>query len=719
MPELDNSEDSTKPEGAPAIVSEADEKLLKQIRDDYRFCLDYWRKNREESAIDMDYAAGSGWTADDIADRENRPCLWPDELSQYVKQANNNMRQNKSEIQVKPKGQGATDEDALRRENIIRAIQYSSSAQAAYTTAFESAAWCAFGAFRVIQEEVPSPSGKQKYQQPRIKRIPNAMTVLFDPQAKESDFSDQEICFVTDSIRKKSFARKYPNAEKTSFSNEDSQIAPDWFHAEDIVIAEYWTRDVSGKKPKVMQYITNGVEILERNEWPGSWIPIIGVFGEELYTNDGGQSKRMFLSMIRRARVPQKMLAYIASQQAEEFGMSPRVPLFIWEGQEMADKVALDSMNKVAYAYIRLKPVKDEMTGNLLPPPTRQPFIPNAEAYEVARESWRRAIASAIGALPLPTQVQRQNEKSGIALEKIQNQEATAWFHLTDNYYRALENAGRQLNELITLLLDTPRFVAAMKPNGDHELLGVGTAQHGAPEGVEDYLISDRGEFDVTISEGSSAQSEREAQQDFGDKLLTELAPLAQVLPPGVIPKLVAGLIKLRNIGPEGDAIAELLDPPNQGQPTPEQLQQQVQTLTAQLQEAGVLVQKLQQEHAGHVIQAQKDIAIAQMEDYSESARFAIEQQVKILIAEIETKAQSASERATLFNETQTEMHQAAHEVGLQKDQQAHEQGMAQQAQAAAAQQQQQAGAQQSGQSAQDHQQAMAAQAAQPQNESA
>ena len=128
MPELDNSEDSTKPEGAPAIVSEADEKLLKQIRDDYRFCLDYWRKNREESAIDMDYAAGSGWTADDIADRENRPCLWPDELSQYVKQANNNMRQNKTEIQVKPKGQGATDEDALRRENIIRAIQYSSSA---------------------------------------------------------------------------------------------------------------------------------------------------------------------------------------------------------------------------------------------------------------------------------------------------------------------------------------------------------------------------------------------------------------------------------------------------------------------------------------------------------------------------------------------------------------------------------------------------------------
>ena len=98
MPESENTENSSSP------ISRADQELLKEIRDDYRYCLDCWRENREESAIDMQYAAGNGWTSEDVAEREGRPCLWPDELSQYVKQANNQQRQNKTEIVVHPKG---------------------------------------------------------------------------------------------------------------------------------------------------------------------------------------------------------------------------------------------------------------------------------------------------------------------------------------------------------------------------------------------------------------------------------------------------------------------------------------------------------------------------------------------------------------------------------------------------------------------------------------
>ena len=85
----------------------------------------------------------------------------------------------------------------------------------------------------------------------------------------------------------------------------------DFFFSNHIVLAEYWTReekkaDDGETEYKVTQRITNGVEILETTEWIGSRIPIIGVFGKELYVQEGGlggNSKRLFLSMIRRGPV--------------------------------------------------------------------------------------------------------------------------------------------------------------------------------------------------------------------------------------------------------------------------------------------------------------------------------------------------------------------------------------------------------------------------------
>jgi hypothetical protein len=455
-------------------ISEADERLLKQIREDYRYCLDYWREVREEMQVDMEYIAGNPWTSDDIEERKGRPCLTPDELSQYVKQANNNLRQNKRAIQVNPKGLGATDEDARMRGAIIRAIEYQSNAQAAYTTAFEQAVECGMGFFRVTTKEI----GENEEVTPHIKRIPNQFTVLLDPNAREADFSDASICFVTDIMRTKQFGERYPKAVKRSFSTDDSTTAPDWLDGENIMVAEYWVR----KDDSVTQYITNGLEILETNEWPGRGSRLFPVLGEEIYVLSGGRSKRMYMSLIRRARAAQKMICYIASQQAEEFGMSPRTPFLIWEGQEQADADAWKNLNKIPRAYIRIKPVLSS-DGQLLPPPTRQPFIPNAEAYEVARESWRRAVQAAIGNASLPTAAQRQNEKSGVALEKIQTAEAVGSYHFTDNFDRALENCGRQLNELITKTMDTPRQVSTRGPDDEHGLIHVSTAEHGRTAG--------------------------------------------------------------------------------------------------------------------------------------------------------------------------------------------------------------------------------------------
>ena len=69
------------------------------------------------------------------------------------------------------------------------------------------------------------------------------------------------------------------------------------------------------------------VEILEETKWLGSWIPIIPVVGKKVYKPVGGEMKRFYYSMIRKARGSQQLLAYIVSQEAEEYGMAPRAPL--------------------------------------------------------------------------------------------------------------------------------------------------------------------------------------------------------------------------------------------------------------------------------------------------------------------------------------------------------------------------------------------------------
>lgn len=746
------------PIAEPGTGDTPDEKLLIKIREDYKFCLDYWKENRDEGAEDMTFVANTPWTREEKDRRKGRPCVVWDEISQYLKQANNNQRQAATSIKVLPRGDGATDADALKRAAIIRGIEYQSNAQAAYTTAYEGATSCFMGAFRITTKQMPGGSGFAV--EPRIKRIPNPFTVLLDPEANESDFSDQNICFVTDVLRKSTFAEKYPRAQKHSFAAEDEKIAPDWFRGESIVVAEYWVRTAKarkklrvkgkagevgvfedelpeGAKPevldsrditehKVMQYITNGVEILERREWPGSWIPIIPVLGEEIFTSDGGMSKRIFMSLVRRARGPQKSLNYLASQELEEFAMAPRSPLLLWEGQEDADKEALKNLNQEPRAYIRLKRISGA-DGQLvadLPAGGRLPFQPNAEAYEIAREAARRAIQAAMGISPLPTPAQQQNEKSGIALERIQTAEAVGSFHFTDNLNRAKENCGRQLNELITKVMDTPRHVGIRNADDSHGLLRVMAEEH-APQmqpqqqqangemgesqgdGQLDYLIVDRGEFDVTMSTGASYESQREQNNDFADTLLKTLEPLAQLLPPGAATKLIALAIKLKDIGAIGDKMAAVIDPPQDTGAQLAQAQQQAQQSQLVMAEMKAELEKLKLEKAGKVIDNEYKMQFEKMRISLEAGIAQLNADLKAYIANVQTKAQDAQQRNQLFQETQVENHHAAHEVALQKDQQAHDRGMA--ANAAATQAASQAADQQ-------HQQAMAAQSETPSN---
>jgi len=663
--------------------------LLREIREDYTYFRDYWRENYEESKIDLRYVSGDPWEPDDRRAREdnNRPVISPDELEQYLNQAINNLRQNKRAIKVNPAGSGAEDKDADRRSAIIRGIEYKSNAQAAYTNAFESAINCAFGFFRVTTKTV----SKDGEVEPRIKIIENPLSVLIDPDAKEADFSDQKRCFVLDVMRERDFASRYPKAQKKSFTADDIAAAPDWLMGkETVLVAEYWRidgYDEDGNDGTVTQYITNGVEILSETKWPGSWIPIIPVTGKKIYVPRGGDMKRMYYSMIRKARGPQMMLAYIASQEAEEFGMMPRSPVMGAVGQFETDKERWENLNRVPTAFIQYDVVTDGANGAPMPSPQRSPFSPNPQAYEIAFERWRRSIQSSMGIMPMPTQAQQQNEKSGVALQRIQTQQDIGAYHFTDNFDRSLENAGRQLNELITKVMDTPRQVTARQPDESHALMHVVPNGQQAPPDVDpsDVLDPTKGDFDVTISTGMSYQSQREEASDFVDLLVQNIDTLP--IAPQAKATLLAQAVKLKDIGPIGDELAKILDPQGDGEPIPPQaqqaiahLQQQIQQLTQMNQQATAKNLQLEFDQKAQITKNQGTFAIEKMKI-----------EAGIAEAEINTKAQNLSERMEFVGNLLTQLIGHQHEAALQ----ATGAQQAQQAQAQGAQQQQDAQVQQ------------------------
>lgn len=649
----------------PPKAETGDEALVREIREDYRHFKDYWRENRDEMEIDMRFAGGDAFSVDEHAFRKdlNRPCETPDELSQYVKQTNNNLRQNKRDVNISPASEDATGEDAEKKESVLRGLNHRGDFQAAFQTAYEGCTWSGFGFFGISLKKT-----KEDHLEPRPRRIANQFTVLLDPYAKQADYSDQKKCFVIDIMRKGDFAAEYPDAQKRSFSADDAKMAPDWVLGEEIVIAEAWRVE----KGVVWQYITNGLEILDKIKWAGSWIPIIPILGEEIYVTEGGRQKRKYLSLIRRARTPQKMLAFIASQELEEFGQAPRAPFIGYKGQFTSPDWA--TINTNPKPYIEVESSLDPLNPQVLPLPSRPQYVPNAAAYEMAREAWRRAVQAAVGISPLPTSAQRQNEKSGVALEKIQTQEAVGSYHFLDNANRALVNYGRQMEELIDKGMTAGRHVGIKNKDDSHGLLFLASSPDEVPAGADpkEYLVVGKGSFDVTITTEPSHESQRDKQSDFVDTLISNLKALP--IPPPIATKVLAIAIRLKNVGAKGEAIADLLDPKENdpaaaAQKAMSQLQQQAQAMQEIQQE----IQKLQREKAGHVVDNEYKIKLKQMDHSLEIAKLDNAR----AIAEIQTKAQIEAERQSAIQEVFTELHGDAKDVGMQAAAQAHERDMA------------------------------------------
>lgn len=627
------------------------ESLIQEIRKNFDYAMDYWRAIRAEGDIDMRYSAGDSWDPNERQSRTagapdtQRLCLSFDELNQNINQVVNNFRQNKPAIKIEPKGSGANDKTAELRGDKIREIEYKSNAVYAYSVAYDNMVRRSYGFYEICRDfESPISFNQEIY----IKSIPNPNCVVPDPNGLEMDGSDWRYCYKLREYTHSEFRDRWPNAKMTSFGPDMMIQYQHWIKEKTIQVCEYWKVhetpatllamdqeiEIDGKATSnllpeqypeldfrvkgkalyldneliamvmakrktiirsVCQYIANGLEILEENPQPGEFIPIIPMYGPELWLNSAGGAERRIMSLIRLARDPQTALSYLGTTEMELVGQIPKTPYIGYEGQFEGHTEEWSQVNRVRMAYLQVKPVLDATGNTVLPLPQQTHYEPAIQAVEMLRESMRRAVQSAMGISPLPTQALRRNEKSGVALQQIETNQQVGSYHFMDNAKMAIAHGGRIINSWLAATYDTKRDIGVRKEDESHEIASNFDVME---EGAEEVNLFDIGEHDVVVGTGPSYASQRQEATDFADLLAQN--PLA-------FPLLGPLIVKLKNLGPLGDKMAALLEylqPPelrakeqaekNGQAPIPPEAQAQIAQLTQQVQAAQAIIQELQ-----------------------------------------------------------------------------------------------------------------------------
>jgi hypothetical protein len=615
----------------PGVESESglsgDDKLLSEAQARLSLAEEAEAEIRQAALDDLEFRFGKQWPDGVENDRrvDGRPCLVINRIPQFLQQITNDQRQNRPSIKVHPVDDKGDVETAKVIQGLIRHIEYNSSADSAYDTAFDSAATGGFGYFRVVTEFASPLSFDQEI---LIKRIRNPFSVFFDPHSQEPDGSDAEWAFIVEDISKDEFKARYPKAKLASHGEWESigNSAPGWVSDESARVAEYFYKDFkdaelvllsnghvcqkdeleayvaeamamdpmvqlevvrerSTRIPVVMWCKITANEVLERTEWSGRYIPIVPVYGTEGYIN----GRKILEGVVRNAKDSQRMYNYWASAETEAIALAPRTPFIVGEGQIEGYEAEWETANRRNHSYLTYKPTS--VNGQPLPPPQRNSFEPAVAAITQARMMASEDLKATTGIYDAALGA-KSNETSGVAIQRRNVQAQTSNFHFIDNLTRSLKHTGRILVDLIPQIYDTARAARIIGEDGEQKVVRLNEPFQDGPKQV--LYALDTGTYDVTIDVGPSYASKRQEAVSSMLELSRAVPQIAAAIPDILVknmdwPGATETAERLKKTLPPG--LAD--DPKDQGKPLPPQVQAQMQQmnqmiegLTAKLNEA-------------------------------------------------------------------------------------------------------------------------------------
>lgn len=516
-------------------------------------------ENRAAALEDIRFARiGEQWP-DKIKkerEQEGRPCLTINRMPTFIRQVVNDGRMNKPAIKVKPVDDNADQETAEILSGLIRNIEYTSQADNAYDQALESAVTCGMGFFRVCTDYTSDDEFTQDIQ---IKRITNPLAVVFDSYSESIDGSDWQEAFLVDWITKDEYKRRFGKKKDDDIhsfggsydgmENADSEL---------VRIVEHW--ELTEKPGKLLllsdgsvisekEYLAPhaeigipvkdimdslgitihkerktttrqvkqrvmGADILSEEDWAGKYIPIIPVFGDEVFH----QGKRYLKSLIRDAKDAQMMLNFWRTASTELVALAPKAPFVGPVGAFKTDAKKWATANVKSWPFM-------EYDGPAMP--QRQAFagVPAGALQEALNAS--DDMKSIIGIYDASLGA-RSNETSGKAIMARQREGDVSTFHFIDNLAKSIAHGGRILVDLIPKIYDTQRVIRTLGIDGETD-----SVQVNAPtqyKGVERIFDLKTGKYDVAVDTGPSYTTKREEAATQMMELLRAFPQAAPVI---------------------------------------------------------------------------------------------------------------------------------------------------------------------------------------------
>lgn len=665
------------------MAAQSDKDILATARERFRLAEEAETLIRRDALEDLRFCSGDQWSAADRNSRGTgvnaRPCLTFNKLIGPLDQTANEARLNQSSIQVHPVDNSGDFDTAKVIEGMIRHIETVSKADEVYETAIEQSTAGGFGYFTVTTRFCGPKSFDQEL---RIERVLDPFSIYIDPYARDAVKSDMRYAFETELIPLDEYKQEYGETEvaQLNFFESMTNPAPRWIDKSGVLLAKYWTletetrtliqiewedgtrtshlkEDLPDRMPKGTKVAThadgkpierdtevrkvrwhkiNGVEILDRGEWLGQWIPILPVLGKEMWI----AGERKVFSLVRFAKDPQRFYNFCRSSEAETILLGTKAP---WVGVKgiFKDK-RWETANTVPYAYLEYEPL--DIAGNPAQPPQRNVFEPPIQAVSLAAAQASDDIKATTGIFDASLGAQG-NETSGVAIRQRQSQTGLSNAHFIDNLNRAIRQCGVILCDLIPKIYDMPREVRILGEDRKQQIIKVNQQWDQAKNNSRCYDLTN-GQYDVTITVGPSYTTQRQETWDT-------LTQFAQAYPQ--LLQIAGDIVFDTGDFPGADKIADrfrkTLPPGLADQPANNQ--QQMQMLAAQYQQSQQAIEQLSQalNNANEVIRSKKldndsNERIEQAKIESSDRQAALKAQVDLITTEAKLKS---SEDITLL----------------------------------------------------------------------
>ena len=629
-----------------------DARIVQEAKDRFKRCQDWEDTARVRFLEDLKFADadsdnGYQWPAPVMQDRGTRPSLTINIIRQHNLQIINEAKKNKPSVKIRPTGNGATFDSAQVLEGIVRHIEYISNAQVAYDTATSFQVKAGIGWWRVVTDYAHDNTFDQEI---FIRRIPDALSVMLDRDIKEKDGSDARYGFVFEDMPKDVYQADHPDDMDVIGQTPLGSDSDGWVSKDHVRVAEYYrcvtkkdklvllTDPKTGeqtlvKKSTVPAEILNqipkserkeraikeysvewykiaGNKIIDRKNWPGMYIPLVRLIGEETVIE--GELDRK--GHTRAMKDAQRMYNYNASGSVEYGALQGKNPYIAPAAAIEGYETYWATANTQNWAVLPYNHIDD--AGNPIPAPERTTPPQSAPIYIEGMNIAERQMMIASGQYEASLG-QKSNEISGKAIDARDRQGDDATYHFIDNLGIAIRFTGKILIDLIPKIYDTARIVKILADDGKETEVQVQPKLKTAYEKVDQESVENKviaifnpnvGKYEVEADIGPAYATRRQETFNAVSIILRESPELMTI---------IGDLMFQAADFPGADEIAKRLSRMVPAQAKGDGIPPEQMELQAQLEKSQGMITELLQELASQKLKLQQKDNKKEVDDYN------------------------------------------------------------------------------------------------------